>query len=149
VCLQTETTPKPNNTDKYEHDQQTIKLLQINVIRLQNKIDSLSNENNRMKLKLSNHSSLEDSTFQGYATLTRKLTELEGRAERRDEELNAAIEKAKDNCSNELRRLQIIHKEELQEKDAQIRFCREKLRQLIDRAKEIAKDKGIEIVNEH
>ena len=120
---------------------QNSKALHMRVIKLQNQVDTLHAENRSLRIHKSSNSSLEDSAIQKYASLSRKLLEVEEKLTSREEELNYAIERTKASCSSEIRKIQDIHEEEMNEKDRLIRSCGEKLHTLTEKVMYLAQMK--------
>ena len=113
-----------------------IQSLQAKIIQFQNHLDFLSSENNTLRIKVSSNTLVDSHPIiDRYANLSRQILDLERRADKREKELFEATKKTKLSCETEIQQLQLIHDEELHDKNKQIRVFREKLADLMRKIK--------------
>ena len=118
---------------------QTSQQSQLKNVKLQNKIDILCIENERLKAQLS--STVFDPEWQKYASLSKKVIVLEKRTQCREDKLRKILESSK----IETRRLQILHDEEIREKDEQIENFRNKVHHLMCQVRKYALHRETEL----
>ena len=118
---------------------QTSQKSQLKNMKLQNKVNLLCSENERLKTQLS--ATAFNTEWQKYASLSKKVIILEKRAQFREDELKEILQSSK----VETRRLQTLHDEEIREKDEQIESCRNKVRNLMCQVRKYALQREAEI----
>ena len=103
---------------------------QLRVIQLQNQVDSLNRDNELLRGQITSN----DPMLRRYAGLSRKIITMESRAEEREQELRRVVD-----CNREeTRRLQVLHDEELREKNEKIRVFRSSLSRLLSDVRKLA-----------
>ncbi len=111
----------------------SLEISQVKSIQLQNQVDNLQFENENLKLQISSATSMTEGNhiITKYSNLSRKICELEQRAIRREEEIQAKIGEIQRKTAAENQRLQLLHEEEMREKDEKLTVLRTKLECLI------------------
>jgi len=118
-----------------------IREIELNAIGLQNQVDLLSSENDRLRFQLCSIES--SSRLKKYANLGNKISVLEKTVLSREKELRRIVE-----CNViESKRLQIIHQKELEEKNNQIGVFRDKVHELMSGVHKLAIKKGVKLEN--
>jgi hypothetical protein len=144
--LTTQQIMSDNNEQKQELMQQQQRLelaaqtAQMKSAMMQNQLDALKGENLDLSKRLSAVNN--NGTISKFGDISARINELERRASDRQDELQEIIKNTREQGKAESRRLQVLHQEEMGEKDKQIRGFKRELDDMLGILKKLTGLKG-------